>query len=201
MTTFDVLLDQTLSCKSFQDSMFIPLCSDHWSRFTLLLIIWDLVGGVKRFVFFLMDDGSEVLWNSLGDRGTPPWEPRPRYTNVCAKIQMQNRTSAGEVDCRSPGFGPKGQMWGVLIETFYSASPETFWSLSLLTCLSYVTCFNQQSELRPLISFMKAPSLISLSVYLPQVWHMMKRTFRLKVCVSVKQCVMSTLATCPGRKG
>lgn len=48
--------------------------------------------------------------------------------------------------------------------TFHSESPETFWSLSCLPCFSYVTCINQQSELRPLISFMEAPSLISLSV-------------------------------------
>lgn len=39
-----------------------------------------------------------------------------------------------------------------------------FPSLSCQLCLSYVTCINQQSERRPLISFMDAPCLNSLSV-------------------------------------
>lgn len=39
-----------------------------------------------------------------------------------------------------------------------------FSSLSRQLRLSYVTCINQQSERRPLISFMDAPCLNSLSV-------------------------------------
>lgn len=142
---------------------------------------------------------QRCVWNSLGEtvEPHPPQGPRPWNTNVCAKMKCRTGhllgRSTAPVDMTTPGpqWPPpllcdskfmvhKGLMWYIFMVTFHNESPETFWSLYSL-CFSYVTCINQQSELRPLISFIEAPSLFSLSVLSTSGFH-------LKVCIRMR-CV------------